>query len=302
MPLKNALMLLATALIWGTAFVAQQVGGGLLGAFTFASLRFPIGGLVLLPVLAVLRRTSAGERGKQEDKPPAYRRNTWTGGLLCGLVLFGASSLQQVGIAYTSVGKAGFITALYILFVPLLGIFARRRVGVKLWVSVAVALAGLYLLCIKDSLRLEWGDTLMILCAVVFSLHILVIDHFSPKADGVAMSCIQFFVAGLLSVPCMLLWETLPSAAALQSAGLSVLYVGILSCGVAYTLQIVGQRGTNPTVASLILSLEAVVSVLAAGLLLGQSLSPREGAGACLMFAAIILAQLPGRSGRIDTA
>ena len=216
------------------------------------------------------------------------------GGICCGLALFVASNLQQIGIQYTTVGKAGFITALYIVMVPVFGIFLKKRAGIRVWVSVALAVAGLYLLCITDRLALGKGDILVLLCAVVFAVHILVVDHFSAKADGVRMSCIQFLVCGLLSGVCMLIMER-PEMPLILQAWQPILYAGVFSCGVGYTLQIVGQKGTDPTVASLILSLESVVSVLAGWLLLGQRLSVRELGGCALMFAAILLAQLPER-------
>ena len=222
------------------------------------------------------------------------QKELYIGGIFCGLALFVASNLQQFGIQYTTVGKAGFITALYIVIVPVLGIFLKKTVGVKVWISVLLAVAGLYLLCITEGFSIGGGDFLVLLCALCFSVHILVIDYFSPRVDGVRMSCIQFFVCGLLSGVGMLLTERFSWSAVVQG-WMPVLYAGVFSCGVAYTLQIVGQKGMNPTVASLLLSLESVVSVLAGWLLLGQKLSARELSGCVLMFAAIVLAQLPER-------
>ncbi len=289
-PTKNSVMLLLTALIWGTAFVAQRVGMDYMGPFAFSAVRCTLGGLVLIPVIFLLRRLQKGERAQEVS-----RKATLMGGLICGVILTVASNLQQIGIKYTTVGKAGFITAMYILIVPILGIFLKRRAGLKLWISVAIAIVGLYLLCMKGSFSLEMGDTLICLCALVFSVHILVIDHFSPKADGVMMSCIQFLVTGLLSAVCMVFAEPLPTLEIIVACRVPILYTGILSCGVAYTLQILGQKNVNPTVASLILSLEAVISVIAAWIILGQSMTAREMLGAALMFGAIILAQLPER-------
>ncbi len=291
-PPKNTSYLLLTAIIWGTAFVAQRVGMDYMGPFTFSAIRFIMGGLVLVPIIPLLRRIKVVEL-----HPNSLKHTLW-GGLFCGLVLFVASNLQQFGVKYTTVGKAGFITALYILFVPIIGIFLKKKAGIKLWISVVIAVVGLYLLCMTDSLVLTYGDTLVFLSALVFSLHILVIDHFSPKIDGVMMSSIQFFVAGILSAVFMFFFETVPSFELLLDAKVPLLYTGILSSGVAYTLQIVGQKNVNPTIASLILSLEAVVAVIAAWLILGQSMTVREMAGAGLMFAAIILAQIPERKQR----
>ena len=215
--------------------------------------------------------------------------------MCCGLALGVASCLQQVGIKYTTVGKAGFITAMYIVIVPILGLFLGKKVGVKLWLSVIIAIAGLYLLCMSGSLTLQKGDLLVILCAFAFSVHIMVIDHFSPLTDGVKMSCIQFFVAGLVSLIPMFIAEGAPASGDLLRSWMPVLYCGVLSSGVAYTLQIIGQRGVNPTIASLVLSLESVISVLAGWAILHQTMSVREILGCVLMFAAIILAQLPDR-------
>lgn len=305
---KSPLLLLLTAVIWGVAFVAQSVGMEYVGPYTFNFVRCIIGGFVLIPCIALLDR----QRGKEADGGPksamsgedgprsaamreeaaAGRKTLALGGICCGAALFVASNLQQFGIQYTTVGKAGFITALYIILVPVIGIFLKKTTGIRIWFSVALAVVGLYLLCITDGFSIGFGDTLVLLCAAAFSIHILIIDYFSPKVDGVRMSCIQFFVCGLLSGIGMLIFET-PSVSAILMAWMPILYAGVMSCGVAYTLQIIGQKDMDPTVASLILSLESVVSVLAGWLLLGQHLSIRELSGCVLMFAAIILAQIP---------
>ena len=222
------------------------------------------------------------------------------GGVCCGVCLFAASNFQQFGIRYTTVGKAGFITACYIVIVPVIGIFLKKACGRLLWVSVAMAVVGLYFLCMTETLTIGKGDFLVFICALLFSLHILVIDYFSPRTDGVKMSCIQFFVCGILSGIAMLFIEE-PHLADIFAAWIPILYAGIMSCGVAYTLQIVGQKGMNPTVASLILSLESCISVLAGWLILGQKLSVRELSGCLIMFGAIILAQLPGKQEKSST-
>lgn len=290
-PVKNFILLLITALIWGTAFVAQQVGMDYVGPFTFSTIRCILGGMVLIPVIYLLNRYKT-----EEQKAVESQRATLIGGVICGVILCVASNLQQIGIQYTTVGKAGFLTALYIIIVPILGIFFQRKAGIKLWISVLVATAGLYLLCMTDSFCLELGDSLIFLCAIIFSVHILVIDHYGPRVDGVKMSCIQFFVAGILSGLVMLPLESVPTMEMLLAAKIPILYAGLLSCGVAYTLQIVGQKNVNPTIASLILSLEAVISVIAAWLILQQRMTTRELIGAGLMFLAIILAQLPEKA------
>lgn len=214
------------------------------------------------------------------------------GGIACGICLCLASNFQQFGIKYTTVGKAGFITACYIVIVPIIGLFLKKKCSPFIWAAVIMALIGLYLLCITDDFSIGKGDILVLICAVLFSLHILVIDYFSPMVDGVKMSCIQFLVCGILSGIPALIFEH-PQMSSILAAWQPVLYAGIMSCGVAYTLQIVGQKNMNPTVASLILSLESCISVLAGWFLLGQKLSTKEILGCFIMFAAIILAQLP---------
>ena len=312
---KSPALLFLTAVVWGVAFGAQSVGMDYVGPFTFNCIRCLIGAVVLVPCIWFLdgwkQRQGGASCGREsagaQNSASCSRRSAGAqdgasdgshallaGGICCGLALFVASNLQQIGIQYTTVGKAGFITALYIVMVPVFGIFLKKRAGIRVWVSVALAVAGLYLLCITDRLALGKGDILVLLCAVVFAVHILVVDHFSAKTDGVRMSCIQFLVCGLLSGVCMLLTEH-PEMRLILQAWQPILYAGIFSCGVGYTLQIVGQKGTDPTVASLILTLESVVSVLAGWLLLGQRLSVRELGGCALMFAAILLAQLPER-------
>lgn len=292
LPLRNALLLLLTASIWGVAFVAQSVGMDYIGPFTFNSVRSLIGAAVLLPVIWFLDRRKPPVRQTAEEKKKAGR-TLLAAGLSCGLLLCLASNFQQLGIQYTSVGKTGFITACYIILVPIISLlFLQKKSGPFIWAAVALAVIGLYLLCITDGFSVSRGDLLVFICAVLFSLHILVIDYFSPKADGVKISCIQFLVSGVLSGIPALLWES-PSLSAVLDAWQPVLYAGVMSCGVAYTLQIVGQKNMNPTVASLILSLESCISVLAGWILLGQRLSTREIAGCVLMFGAIILAQIP---------
>ena len=260
LPPKNLGLLFLTACICGTAFVAQAGGMDHIGPFAFNAARSFVGGVALIPVVLLFNRFKSQERLQKER---ANRRILIIGGICCGIALGVASMLQQVGIKYTTVGKAGFVTALYIVIVPILGLFFRKKVGPKLWVSVIIAIVGLYLLCMTESLSLQKGDFLVLLCAFCFSVHIMVIDHFSPKVDGVQMSCIQFFVAGILSSVGMLAVEGAPEPHAVLISWMPILYAGVLSSGVAYTLQIIGQKGVNPTIASLVMSLESVISVLA---------------------------------------
>ena len=295
--IKSSLILLLTATIWGVAFVAQSVGMEYIGPFTFNAIRCVLGGMVLIPVILVLKKKkeTGAENQKKEDK-----KTLWMGGIACGVILCIASNLQQFGIMEASVGKSGFFTALYIVMIPVIGIFIGKRPEIKLWFCVALAVVGMYLLCMKDgSFTIERADIMLLLCALAFSFHILVVDYFSPKVDGVKMSCIQFFVCGVLSAVGMLFTET-PDISNIQAAWLPLLYAGLLSCGVGYTLQIVGQKGINPVIASLIMSLESVISALAGWVILGQVLSPKEILGCILMFVAIIITQIPIGNKKTD--
>ena len=296
MKLRNSLLLLLTATIWGVAFVAQSVGMDYVGPFTFVFARNVIGGLVLLPVIAVLGK-SGGPHPKQAPEERRKARKTLIiGGMCCGTALCAGSITQQFALLYTPVGKAGFLTACYILIVPLRGLLFGRRCGVKHWCGVALAMAGLYFLCMTGgSFGFDTGTLLGLGCALLFSMHILVIDHFSPMVDGVQMSCIQFAVCAVISGVAMLIFEQ-PTMANILAAWKAIMYAGVMSSGVAYTLQIVGQKGMNPTIASLIMSLESVISVIAGWLILGQALTAREIFGCVLMFCAIVLAQLPEKA------
>lgn len=298
-PVRNSLLLLLTATIWGIAFVAQSVSMDYIGGFTFNSIRSLIGSLTLLPVILLLNKQKSAEE-KNRPQTSSSQKLLITGGIYCGIILCLASNFQQFGIKYTTVGKAGFITACYIIIVPVIGIFLRKKCSPFIWIAVILSLCGLYLLCLTpgEGFAIGKGELLVLICAFLFSIHILVIDHFSPLVDGVKMSCIQFFVCGILSgIPALLLEK--PDLTDILAAKVPVLYAGIMSCGVAYTLQIVGQKNMNPTVASLILSLESCISVIAGWLILGQSLSSREIGGCILMFGAIILAQLPQKEASV---
>lgn len=288
--LRSSFLLFLAAFIWGVAFVAQSVGMDYMGPFTFNGARFLMGSMVLLP-LVIYRR-----KGKsKESKKFGSRRDILTGGICCGLALCCAALFQQFGIVYTTVGKAGFITTLYIIIVPIMGIFLKKKVPGKVWIAAVIAAAGMYLLCMSESLRLSRGDTYVFICAILFSIHILVIDYFSPKADGVELSCLQFLTAGIIGSVLAFIFER-PTLSNFAGGIIPLAYAGIMSSGVAYTLQVIGQKDLDPTVASLILSLESVVSMLAGWVILKQALSPRELFGCVLVFAAVILAQLPEKS------
>lgn len=290
--LKGSGMLALCAMIWGVAFVAQSAGMEHVGPCTFNAVRNFIACIALLPVLFLSRRLK--KPGEGDVPAPENKKLLLGGGVLCGLFLCAASLLQQVGIQYTTAGKAGFLTALYIVIVPLLGIFLGRLPGVKVWLGVVLSLLGVYLLSVKEGFSVSGGDALVIACAVLFSFHILVVDKISPRVDGVMLSWIQFFVSAVLSLVFALIWEK-PRLPSIFAAWLPLLYTGVLSSGVGYTLQILGQRKASPTVASLILSLESVFAALAGWALKNEALAPKELLGCCLVFAAVVLAQLPSR-------
>ncbi len=288
--LRGSIMLLIAALIWGTAFVAQSEGMRYVEPFTYNAIRTLIGGVVLIPVIAVFRKF--GKKPGASAETQTSLRATITGGIICGIFLFIASSFQQSGISMTTAGKAGFITALYIIIVPLLGLFLRRKVHLILWVCVLLAAVGFWLLCIKEGFTIGKGDLLVLCCAVFFAMHIMSVDHFIGKhVDGMLMSCIQFFTAGTLMAICMFLFEK-PQLSNILDAKVTILYAGLMSSGVAFTLQILGQRDTEPTVATLLMSLESVFAALSGWLILHEALSFRELIGCVLVFAGVILAQL----------
>ena len=311
---RSPLLLLLTATIWGVAFVAQSVGMDYVKPFTFNGVRSLLGAAVLVPLIFLLghrkderidaadspkkgAKVSEGKDSEGKDSTGESTKTLWLGGILCGICLCVASSLQQIGIQYTTAGKAGFLTAMYIIIVPVLGIFVGKKLNPSVGISILMATVGLYLLSIKDGFSIGNGDIYVILCAIVFAVHIMVIDYFSPKCNGVKLSCIQFLVCGILCIIVALIFEK-PQLDQILDAWLPIAYAGIMSCGVAYTLQIIGQKNMNPTVASLILSLESVISVLAGWVILHQALSARELVGCVIMFTAIILAQLPGKEKR----
>lgn len=290
----SVFLLFLAALIWGVAFVAQSVGMEFVGPFTFNGARFLLGGAVLLPFALIRQRKKEEILQDKREEVRKQRKVTLLGGIFCGIAIFIASTFQQVGMQYTTVGKAGFITALYIVIVPFLGIFLGKKAASLVWFSAALATVGFYFLCITEGFVLEKGDIFIFLCAVSFSFHILIIDHFAPKADGVALSCMQFLFSGIVSTVIALLKEKI-TISSLGQAALPIAYAGIFSCGVAYTLQILGQAKVKPTIASLILSLEAVISVLAGWLFLNETLTYRQLAGCGLVSLAVLLAQLPMR-------
>lgn len=287
----HVLMLFVAATIWGGAFVAQSVGMDYVGPFTFTMARSVLGALVLVPVILFFSRAD----GWQLMATGVPRNVLWKSGLTCGFFMCTGTLFQQYGIMYTTVGKAGFITAFYIVLVPLVGIFLGKKTASSIWLAVGLALVGLYFLTMRGGFDVGLGDGLILIGAVLFTGQILSIDHYVSMVDGVVLSCMQLAVSAVLSGVLVILFET-PSWTQLLAAWQPILYAGILSSGVSYTLQILGQRGLDPTLASLVLSLESCISVLAGWLLLGELLSAREAFGCVLMFVAIILAQLPKRT------
>ncbi len=289
-------MLLITAFIWGSSFVAQSKGLDYVGPFTFNTVKNIIGGFFLIPIIMVIDKIKMKNQltDQQFKEEKVMNKTLIIGGILCGIALYAGCSLQQFGLLYTTAGKSGFITALYIVIVPLLGIFFKNRITLKVWISVVVAIFGFYLLCITENFNINKGDIITLICALFFSIHILLIDYFAPRVDGVRMSCIQFFICGIISFFSMIIFEE-PSISSILSAWLPLAYAGFLSCGVAYTLQVIAQKDTEPVIASLIMSLEAVFAALSGWLILHEVLSVQEFIGCILVFVAIVITQLPSK-------
>lgn len=303
---QNVLPVLA-ALIWGTAFVAQSISAEYIETFTFNTARAFVAFWVLLIVRFIFKKIqkAPSEEAPSENTPPEntppenthYRRDLILAGVCCGGVLTLGAALQQAGLATTSPGKAGFITTLYIVIVPLVGLLFHKKVNATVWVGVAMAVAGLYFLCIQENVSITSGDFFIFLCAFAFAAHILVVDHFTQKVNALELSCVQQLVMGVFSAIGMLAYET-PSWTAILHCAWPLLYMGVFSGGVAYTLQILAQKDANPTVVSLLLSLEALFATVAGALILHDRMSPREYLGCGLMLAAVVLAQVPQRSSR----
>ena len=288
-----SLLLLFTAMIWGTAFAFQRAGRGTIEPFSFVAARMALSAAAVGIPAFFLKRRRAGRDASDPEQERKKRRGTLLGGLCCGLFLGAASLFQQTGVFYTTAGKAGFITAMYMLLVPILELLLfRKRHGALVWGAVALGVAGLYLLCVKEGFSLARGDALVCVCALLFAGHILCCGRFAPHADPLALSAIQFAAAALLAALAAALFEQ-PTWAKLLSALWPILYCGLVSGGLGYTLQMIAQRHTDPTVASLLMSLESVFAVLAGALLLSERMSGREILGCALMFAAILLVQLP---------
>ncbi len=285
--LRANILLLLAAVFWGSTFAAQRMSVDILPPFAFQGIRCTLGALVLLPVIALFDRF--GQKGSWKIK------KLWFGGIACGLVLFLSTNLQQYGLSLgTTAGKSGFITAMYIIIVPILSLFSGKKIGRWVWLSVLLSVCGLYLLCMKESFRLSVGDALTLGCAFCFALHILVVDLVSGDVDPIRLSCIQFLVCGILSAAAMSVTE-IPTWQNVADCWFPLAYAAVLSSAVAYTFQIIGQRDTNPAVAAVIMSMESVFACLSGWLVLHEQLSLREGAGCAIMFCAVLLAQKPGK-------
>lgn len=290
--MRQVVFPILAAFIWGTAFVAQDLCADSIGAFAFNATRYFIAVLALLVVILISDKLKKNKPTLTAQEKKAGSKQLWLGGLCCGAALAIASNFQQAGlVAGTDAGKAGFITALYVVLVPVFGLFFKRKVSFPTWIAVVLSVVALYLLCIKGDFSLAPGDLLVLVCAVCFAVHILVIDHFTAYCDGVKLSCLQFLFAGIISTICMFIFEDVDFAAILSCA-LPLLYVGIFSCGVGYTLQILAQKDSNPTVVTILLSLESVFAVIAGAIILKQQMTVREYIGCAIMFAAVVLAQI----------
>ena len=279
---KGIIFLLITAIIWGSSFVAQEIGMKSIDAFTFTGIRTTLGAIFLLPIVLIL------------NKGLDLRKNTLVSGLILGVVFSVAQNFQQFAFYYSTSGKIAFITAFYMFFVPLFSVFLGKKIKLLTWLSILMGLVGLFFLCINpsDLTSINLGDLLALACAVFYAVQIMMIDRFLEKdINGVQLSFMQFAVAAVISIAAMFIFEH-PVMADIKAAAPSLLYSGIMSCGIAYTFQIVGQKHANPVVASLLMCMESVFAVIAAAVVLHQGMSLREGIGCAIMFAAIILSQL----------
>ena len=312
------LLLLLTAMIWGTAFVGQRVGMDSIEPITFNATRMALAA-VMVGALAFLLRLKNNKReiarraasgttpdvtsenvSRKGEENAAQWGNTWKGGICCGLFLTAGSVFQQMGVVYTSAGKAGFITAMYMLLVPILNfLLFKKKNSWLVWLAVFIGVGGMYLLCVKEDFSLTWGDILVCICALMFSGHILCCDRFVKLADPIELAAVQFATASVISAAVAFLMET-PAWAGIVAAAIPILYCGVVSGGIGYTLQIVAQKYTDPTVASLLMSLESVFAVIAGAILLGEQMSSRELLGCAVLFVAIVLVQIPLPGERKD--
>ena len=285
-------LLFAAAMIWGFAFAAQGAASGI-GAFTLGFARSILAGLFLIFVVIILDKVTKSERRLFSSRGIDLNKHEIIGGVICGTVLAVASAFQQIGInSGADPGKAAFITALYVVLVPIYALTLKKKAPINVWISVFIAAVGFYFLCIKKDFSIASADLLVVACSVIFPIHILAIDHFSPKCDGVRMSLVQFFTAALINLVIALIVESPLDFGGIFSNILPIIYLGVGSSGVAYTLQIIGQKGVNPAAAAIILSLESVFGVIGAAIFLGQSLTVREYIGCGIVLIAVIISQI----------
>lgn len=285
--IKSLSLLVMTAMIWGFAFVAQRVGADYVGAFTFTGTRFILGALSIIPVICVFEKKSLNKTIHLNKM-----NITFKAGIIAGFVLFTASSLQQFGVEITgSAGKASFLTGLYTVLVPVFGIFLGRKPHLNIWIGVFLAVLGMFLICINEQLRIHYGDSILLIGAIFWALHILVIDKFVAKIYSLRFACVQFAVCGILGIICALLFETI-TIVGLWDAAVPILYGGVMSVGVAYTCQIIGQKNADPAYASIILSTESMFGAIGGAIILGEKMSVRGYIGCLLIFSGVIISQL----------
>lgn len=290
---KGQLCLLLAAVIWGSAFIFQKMGMDHIGPFTFGIFRFVLGSLALLPVIWVYGKINSRKPLElQKEITPWGDKTLLIGSFLCGAANFIAGSLQQIGIVYTTAGKAGFITSLDIVIVPIFMLFLRQKIARTTWLGIAIAMVGVWLLCVTEEFSIAKGDAYVMGCAIAYSFQILLIDHYAERVDVLKLSFMQFFIAGIMSIPAALLTETIVLQDIIACAG-PILYVAFLEVSIAFTLQVVGQRYTSPAIAAIIMSLESVFAAVCGALFLQETMTGRELAGCIIMFAAFIISQIP---------
>ncbi len=287
---KGEILLFLAALIWGSSFIFQKMGMDYVGPFTFGFFRFTIGGLVLLPLIFVFDGIKR-KQGRDAEIPSIKDKTMWTGGILCGLTQFGAGGAQQIGLIYTTAGKAAFITAMYIVIVPLMMLILRRKVKLITWIGIAIAVFGLYLLCITEGFTIQLGDGMEMVSALIYAVQLLLIDHYADRTEPLRFATIQFLIAGILSGAVALGFESI-TIAAIVACAVPILYTGFLEVAAAYTLEIFGQQTTAPPVAAVILSLEAAIGAVCGALFLHEIMTGREIIGCVLMMAAFLIVQL----------
>ncbi|GAA0777518.1 DMT family transporter [Clostridium subterminale] len=297
--LKANILLLLTAAIWGLAFVAQKVGAEHVGAFTFNGIRFALGSISLIPLILFLNRKNM-KNAVNENNDEGSLKHTVKAGIIVGCALFIATSLQQMGVMETTAGKAGFITGLYMVIVPILGLFLKQKVNKSTWIGIVIAIIGLYLLSINEDFSISKGDLLVLIGSIGWAVHILLIDNFTKRIDPLMLSCVQFATCSILSLVMAIIFEDI-NMVGISGAMVPILYGGLLSVGVAYTLQVVAQKDAKPSHAAILLSMESVFGAIGGAMFLGERIGTRGLVGCVLIFIAIIISQLkPSEEGLKD--